>query len=295
MAPSLTIVVTCADRKSLPVSQALRFRDVPPGALAERVRDWSKRLHLAGERRPLRTLYQGEQWRESLRLADAARKVGFEPKIVVASAGLGLQPIEVAAPAYAATFSLGSPDAVARTVKEASDWWSRIASSSPSPDLTALDERVLLVLSRNYALPLAGDLARLGASRTQSVMVGGADDIPGLRRIPSDATLRRALGGTLSSINQRMARRLLELSGGPTDWLSSTHMQRWGAWVAEAQVREVFDRRRGDDVAVKAWIMATVAHQGMSATKALREYRDQGHACEQGRFSQLYREVVMKE
>lgn len=292
MAPSLTIVVTCADRKSLPVPPGLRFRDVPPGTQAERARYWREQLRQGDEMRPLSALYQGEQWKASLRLAVVAKRVGFEPNVVVASAGLGLKPLDAPAPAYAATFALSNADAVATTVEEATAWWQQISRASPDLNLGALGNRVLLVLSRAYALPLAGDLGRMGARGSDGVLVGGAHEIPGVLRLPSDATLRRDLGGTLSSLNQRMAARFLEMSQGPAGWLSTAHLRRWNSWVQNSQHREVFDRRRGDDGAVKAWIKATLGHRAVSATSALREYRSQGYACEQGRFGRLYREVV---
>lgn len=295
MAPSLTIVVTCADRKSLPVAPGLRFRDVPPGAPDERAQYWSKQLRLGSQKKPLSLLYQGEQWKESLRLVSAARQAGFEPKVAVASAGLGLQPLDTPAPAYAATFALGNADAVGRTVTEAVAWWHQLGNLASDLNLATLSDRVLLVLSRNYALPLADDLVRLGANGSHSALVGGAREITGMLRLPSDATLRRALGGTLSSLNQRMAIRFLELSEGPSGWLSAAHLRRWDSWAQKSHYRELFDRQRGDDDVIKAWIKTAFHHKAISASGALREYRSQGYACEQGRFSRLYREVVMEE
>lgn len=292
MPAGLTVVVTCVDRKSLPVAQRLRFRDVPPGSPSGRVRDWHKRLRLGVERRPLASLYQGEQWKVGLMLAEAARREGFEPRMVVVSAGLGLQALETRAPAYSATFALGKPDAVADNVEDSAAWWAELSQHPQALDLGSLRGRVLLVLSRNYARPLASDLARLCASGAAATLVGGAAEVPGIVRIPSDATLRRSLGGTLSSLNQRMAMRFLQLSDGPSDWLSGDHVRRWSSWVSESRRREVFDRRPASDREIKAWIRATAARRPISAHRALREYRDQGYACEQSRFSRLYREVM---
>lgn len=294
MKTNLTIVVTCADRKSLPVAKALRHRDLPSGTPTERARMWQQRLRMGGEKRPLSSLYQGEQWGESLRLAEVARQVGFEPKIIVASAGLGLLPVSALAPAYAATFTMGKADAVAQSPEQAAAWWAQVARLSSDLDLAALDDLVLLVLSRSYALPMASDLARLGQAGTQSVLFGGASEIDGMVRVPSDAALRRTLGGTLSSLNQRMAIRFLELSDGPTRWLSEAHLRRWKEWIKSSQHREVFDRRRLGDDEIRAWIEAIAARQAVSATAALRRYRGEGYACEQSRFGRLYHEVVME-
>lgn len=293
MAADLTIVVTCTDRKSLPVPQRLRFRDVPSASPSERARDWRERLQLGGEPRPLASLYQGEQWKESLALAEVARGEGYEPSVLVASAGLGLLGLESHAPAYSATFSLGKPDAVAHGMEDAAAWWEQLAHAPEALNLASLRGPVLLVLSRNYALALARDLTELGASGAEAALVGGAAEIVGITRIPSDAGLRRSLGGTLGSLNQRMANRFLQLSRGPDDWLSDDHLQRWNSWALEARHKEVFTRRRGSDSEIQAWLQAMAADNPMSATWALREYRRQGNACEQSRFARLYREVVI--
>lgn len=293
MAAGLTIVVTCTDRKSLPVAQRLSFRDVPSSCPSERARDWRERLRLGEQPRPLASLYQGEQWKESLALAEGARDEGHEPRVLVASAGLGLLTLESRAPAYSATFSLGKPDAVARTMEDAATWWEQLAHAPGALNLASLRGHVLLVLSRTYALALSRDLTELGASGARVALVGGAVEIPGITRIPSDAGLRRSLGGTLGSLNQRMANRFLQLSHGPADWLSADHLQRWNSWASGARHKEVFDRQRGSDSEIQAWILAMIADKPMSANSALREYRRQGNACEQSRFRRLYREVVM--
>ncbi len=293
MAAGLTIVITCTNRKSLPAGHRLRFRDVPSSSPSERAQIWRDRLRLDGEHRPLDSLYQGEQWKESLELARVARSQGFEPTVLVASAGLGLIALESHAPAYAATFSLGKPDAVAHTVRGAEEWWEQLTRAPKALNLASLRGPVLLVLSRTYALALARDLAELGASGVKAALVGGAFEIPGITRLSSDAGLRRKLGGTLGSLNQRMANHFLRLSHGPGDWLSDDHLRRWTSWASEGRQKEVFDRRRRDDSEIKAWIRAMIADEPMSATRALREYRWQGNACEQSRFGRLYREVVM--
>lgn len=293
MAAGLTIVVTCTDRKSLPVAQRLSFRDVPSSSPSDRVRDWRERLRLGDHPRPLASLYQGEQWKESLALAAVAREEGHEPRVLVASAGLGLRALESQAPAYSATFSLGKPDAVAHNMEDAANWWEQLAYAPRALTLASLRGPVLLVLSRTYALALARDLTELGASGAKAALVGGAVEIPGITRIPSDASLRHSLGGTLGSLNQRMANRFLQFCHGPDDWLSGDHLQRWNSWASEVRHKEVFERQRGSDSEIQAWILTMIAGKPMSASRALREYRRQGNACEQSRFGRLYREVVM--
>ena len=293
MKDRLTIVVTCANRKSLPVSPALRFRSVPPGALARRVDTWISRLASSEATRTLDKLYQGEGWTESLKLPNVARSVGFDPTLLVVSAGLGLQGLDAKAPGYAATLALRHADAVANSVELARQWWTDLTDRLSGLTLTGLTGPVLLVLSNTYVPPLADDLAALGTRGDGVCLLGGALEFDGVHHVPTDAALRQSLGGTRSSINQRMAAAFLRVSGGPAQWLSSRHLERWERWESTSRVVERYDRQRGSDDEVRVWIRRTRrADSSLSATSALRAYRDQGMACEQARFGGLFREVV---
>ena len=73
----------------------------------------------------------------------------------------------------------------------------------------------------------------------------------------------------------------------------STGLDYCSSWASRSRHTEVFDRQRGSDREIKAWIRVLAAHRTISASAALREYRSHGYACEQNRFGRLYREVVM--
>src|SRR3954453_22863547 len=105
MTTKLTLVVTCTDRKSAPPPAELRVRNLPKRDLSERFEHWTARLAAASDRMPLRALYQGEAWSQVGRLELALRSAGFEPTVLVASAGLGLQPVTGSASSYSATFA----------------------------------------------------------------------------------------------------------------------------------------------------------------------------------------------
>ena len=66
---NLTIVVTCTERKSLPVSADLQIRSLPDGSIPERYDTWRARLDRAVDRVPLDLLYAGEAWAQVKRLS----------------------------------------------------------------------------------------------------------------------------------------------------------------------------------------------------------------------------------
>src|SRR3954471_8469100 len=112
MTTKLTLVVTCTDRKSAPPPAELRVRNLPKRDLSERFQHWTARLAAASDKIPLSALYQGEAWSQVVRLELALRNAGFGPTLLVASAGLGLQPVTSPAPPYSATFAPAQADSV---------------------------------------------------------------------------------------------------------------------------------------------------------------------------------------
>src|SRR5215213_9118238 len=129
LAPKLTIVVTCTDRKSLRVADGARVRSLPNLDLPERHQVWRERLRLSGERRALTSLYAGEAWSRTSHLLAAASSAGFDPSLWVVSAGLGLVPATFEGPAYSATFTPGHADSVGATSQESAHWWGHFAGT----------------------------------------------------------------------------------------------------------------------------------------------------------------------
>lgn len=289
----LTIVVTCTGSKAVSPEPQLRVRDLPVGGPAARAQEWVRRLRDARPVASLDRLYKGDQWRRSLAIANVAAEVGFEPRVLVASAGLGLRSLEFEGPAYAATFAPGHDDSVAATPRAGSDWWARLHDGRPS--LAGERGRLMLVLSHSYARALAPDVEQLGRRGGSVAIVGGAGEVRGTVRVPADSGLRRVLGGATSSINPRMAAQFLRACPGPGDWLSHQHMRTWNDWAEANRVIERYSRTPATDRQVTEWIAAQRrANSSLSTTKALRAFRDSGMACEQARFGQLFRSVALE-
>ncbi|MBQ0969526.1 hypothetical protein KBY91_38510 [Streptomyces sp. RK23] len=292
----LPIVVTCTDRKTSPPDATLQARTLPAGDLPQRAAEWARRLHTAESRpTPLHSLYQGDQWRRALALSDAARRAGFAPRLYAASAGLGLRPVSSLAPSYAATFLPRHADSVASSSLEASRWWEHLQQLDGATDLSQIATaagRALIVVSETYAHAMRNDLHRLAATGADTVLIGGAGDVEGTLRVPANAALRHALGGTLTSLNTRTAASWLEHCI-PGRLISPQGQARWSDWAAQAARPERYARTPVSDETVIAFIKEMKSlHPDSSRTRLLRLFRDKGMACEQKRFADLYTSTI---
>lgn len=289
---ALTLVVNCTDRKSVRPDVKCQVRSLPSGSVDERHDEWTRRIRRGHPVTPLRHLYRGEAWLQALGLAADATDRGFRVRMMVASAGLGLRHVDSLAPSYSATFTGGQADSVASGTPHVRSWWSRLGNSEHSESLVeSSDRRVLLVLSESYARAMHEDLVALGRRRGEVVMIGGAEDVEGLHRVRSDRALRAELGGTGSSLNLRIARAWLGQQDDGVLW-DADAQHRWTKWCNSVRREERYNRTPGEDAEIVSAIEKLVAlDQTLSATRALRIFRDSGMACEQKRFGRLFRSV----
>lgn len=289
----LTIVVNCTDRKSVAPTDALRARSLPTGSMTERFAEWRRRVSASKTAVQLRELYQGDAWSQAKALASEVANTETEVRMLVASAGLGLRDVSLCAPSYAATFAGGHADSVTTDSKQLSHWWDRLSELPGSVAVNDLiHEPMLLVLSESYARAMDADLRQLAQAGGDYLLVGGWRDIDGLPRLPADRELRHNLGGTVSTINLRMARRWM--AERRHDRLhTADDAQRWIRWARQVRRSEQYDRAPMDDKEIRLIIRGLIGDEStLSATRALRLLRDQGIACEQKRFAALFKEVV---
>ena len=282
----LTVIVTCTDRKAATARPALMARHLPLDRVQTRARLWITSLAESSSRIPLIDLYRGETWSQVKRLVATAHSIGFETDVLVASAGLGLRRLDDTAPAYAATFTRGHPDSVAGSAHESAAWWELL----PHAELTK-PKCAMWVLSENYGQAIGGHLVEHCMADDQLVF-GGANGIPDEVRVASDRTLRRALGGTTTSLNVRTAIQWLLVTKdvGP---FGTRAEAAWHGWAEGARYREQYDRRPVSDSAVLEFVASVRSRDPrISKTRALRSLRDAGMACEQGRFSTLFSQGV---
>lgn len=292
MLRELTIVVNCTERKSLRATPERQVRNLPTDEIDARFAAWHSRMTATGPALPLRQLYQGEAWMQAKELYRDADAAGYRVSMMVASAGLGLRTTESCAPGYSATFSSGHADSVASTPAGMCRWWHHLSGLEASMSLVeSTSSRVLLVLSASYARAMHADLESLGRRGGEVLLFGGGQDIEGIRRVPSDRALRMELGGTASSLNLRMARAWIAQQDDGVLYGSGSQ-RRWLKWVESVRHVEAYDRTPAEDETVISVIRAFLSvDSSLSATRALRQFRDAGMACEQKRFGKLFRDA----
>lgn len=285
MSQELTIVVTCTDRKSLAVPDHRRLRSLT--SFGSRVSAWAQRIDSAEAIIPLRDLYQGDAWSQLPRLEDASRAARFEPTTYVASAGLGLRRVSSLAPAYGATFSSNQPDSVLGSTTQQRTWWDDLNEWNGSRGELPIGVPTLFVLSQRYSDVLASTVAKTAVTNPVLVIGGSAAIAPTLR-LPADASLRSALGGTLGALNMRTAVAWMErLTTTMID--SSRDRESWYNWTTSVGRHERYDRTPlSDQEVLEAVRLIRVQEPDISKTRALRSLRENGYACEQKRFVQLF-------
>ena len=297
----LHIVVTCANRKRVPVPAVLHLRRTRGARPTQRAARGIERLAATRtEAISASDLYAGEHWDVARSLPAAAR--GFvNPKLWVASAGWGLIEADARIHPYSATFSPRHPDSVAASAAGNEAWWDALSSwegpmSGAARSLTALvashpRDRVLLVLSQAYLAACHADL-RAALDRAYkgqvSVIAAGAIATPDLADVmmPADARLQHHVGGTRGGLNVRIAKSVL-IAGLSDHRAMSEHLREQ---LAASPSLITYDRQRLSDAEVRTFIRSRlVVDDQVSHTRLLRALRDEGKACEQSRFAELFK------
>ena len=310
---SLLVVATCSYGKRVVPTPDLEIRSLPTGSIQARVQEWSTRLEgAATERVPARRLYKGDHWTIIRELDDVGSATGLAVEVWIASAGYGLIPMNAEIASYGATFAPGHEDFVLGRRPLGKDnllteWWSRIATwSGPAPSaartVTDLaqqhpDTPILVIASRPYARALETDLLEasdaLDSPELLSIVAIGLDATSPLAEfvLPGDARFSTWLGGTLTSLNARVARAILE------------HVNEWGVrrgGIGTGLVERLNKlspytqpkRKIREDDEVREYIRAALeANPKAAHSRLLRSFRSEGYACEQGRFRRLYENV----
>lgn len=307
----LHVVVACADRKRVAAGAPVRLGTIKAGPPAERCAAWWRSLSAAVAETPARELYAGDHWAVGRELPEVARTSGFAPRLWVASAGYGLVPENARLAAYSATFATDSPDTVlspSESPRESSQaWWRelgkrRLRGHDDPRSLADLAGRaargatIMVVASPAYVTALEHDLkeAVTAGRGTRLLLITSAPGPQDARLadywIPTTGNLRMALGGALTSIHARIARRLLEHFDPST--LDAESARRYTQRLAgRTPELPTLDRTRGDDAQVRAFIRSALRRDDDAThTRLLREYRASGHACEQRRFRDLFKE-----
>jgi len=297
------MIVTCSNRKTRAVPGHLRLANIPGATTAQRARKWITRLDNEKSTLPIvaRELYAGEQWAIARALPD--RGLAHEKvRLWACSAGYGLIPATAPIHAYAATFTTGHADSV--TGKTAR-WWQALGDwSGPDPaqprTIRALAEAdpgavFMLMLSPPYMQACQDDITaacEMISNLDRFLLISaGARKLRDLAAIlvPSDARLQHCLGGSRQALNVRVGESLLA-AGIRSHTDASAYLS--NLLRAQPPIKR-YDRKKLSDEEVMSLIRDGLARSpGASASRLLREFRDEGSACEQERFGQLHQKLT---
>jgi hypothetical protein len=292
------LVTNCTARKRAGEMPTVRSRDLGRGTDVTRARRWIERLtRQSGVRRSATDLYAGEHWASAL---EAAKMPHVQ--LWVVSAGYGLVPADAQLTNYDATFTLGSHDSVATTRLGQQAWWQVLNEwDGPQSDTysgrTTLADlcstgRVIAALSGPYLWPLEREITKLDPAAFLLVSTGCSERTFAPYLLPADGAARMSLGGSLVSVNVRVA-------GHVISKVSSHQFTRrravnvLEALRASSPPLPTFDRTPMNDEEVRQWIRSQrLRNPLLSASGALTGLRAAGRACEQRRFGALFRQVV---
>lgn len=239
-------------------------------------------------------------------LAVQAAKIA-KAKLYVLSAGLGLVAADRKVPSYGLTVSAGHSDSiVAKVVGEfdAAAWFAGLLSSPLSDQwIDAIGRhrgRVLIALTRPYAQMVGESLSALGPQTLVRLRIFGvslASVLPAALHpaiAPYDARLDAVLPGTRADFSQRALRHFSQLVADQNEQDRDTDYAAVVAALGMATAPTRPRRPRRTDAEISALIRTRLRSQSGIA-RILRALRDEeGVACEQARFSRLYRAAIVE-
>jgi hypothetical protein len=302
--PVAAVITICANRKTTrPPSQATPV-SLPMGPQDTVQTAWIERIRTLPVTATAGTLYAGR----GVGLAAQAAKLA-EAKFYILSAGLGLVPSDRQVPVYGLTVSGRHAESVATRVEGELDtaaWFSGLLSGPHSDQwadaIIQGSGRVLIALTRPYAQMVGESLSELGPQALARLRIFGASLAPALPAavsatlVPYDARLDAILPGTRADFSQRALLhfvRSVALKGNAQD-RDADHAAVQAALRGVA-VPDRPRRPRRTDTEILQLILAQLRSQSGIARilRALRD--DEGVACEQARFSRLYRTALQQQ
>jgi len=247
----------------------------------------------------VRDLYAGR----AFGLAKSAATRTASPLYVI-SAGLGLVPGDILAPAYGLTIARNVPESIANRADGPFDpvgWFASLLVGSCSVGWDRLEQegpgRILVALTKPYAEMVGPSLAAAPPRMLERVRIFGANlsrALPGELHsavMPYDERLDVLLPGTRSDFAQRALFHFVEkVAAQAADQAADGEIVRSLLATISSPKRVVRPRRSDADL---LQLIESRLRPRASASALLRQLRDEdGIACEQGRFARLFRTAV---
>lgn len=309
MGRAVNLVVSCTNRKRYEPASGLAAHRLAGSDVEARLRTWKERLRKASdERHPAEDLYMGEHWSVVRDIVSTAGTRGWDVRLWICSAGYGLIRPSARIHSYQVTFASGTRDSVtAREPDAAQKWWKGICSGSIPGEkgvprsLEALAQKyprtpMVVALSADYLNAVEKDLLTVlthAYFRRHLAIISCGTKGQSSRwqnnLLPCDGGVSASLGGTLTSLNARVARFLFE-STAP----ANPNVDYWAGLARSLERRVVArpPRTPQSNAAVIGFIRDALRQiPSASRSKLLEKFRETGNACEQKRFGELYMQL----
>jgi len=311
---AINLVVSCTSRKRYDTAPGMAVHEIKEPNLDARLRIWKERLGaVRTEEYPAAEIYMGDHWCVARSIPKEAARCGLSIRLWISSAGYGLIRPDTPIKPYQATFARGEQDyigvGITGTGEVEQKWWAGVCAyrirnkeNANSPrSLQALAEAfprtpMVVALSVDYLRAVKEDLAATFHNQFflehLSIVSCGTRERHSVWRnnlLPCDGSMSRALGGTLTSLNVRVVRRLFQLWGGAAPTVE--HLAKLTGQIGH-QSRSICKRAPSRDSEVADFIYSRLNKApGISKTKLLGEFRNAGQACEQRRFGEIYARI----
>lgn len=308
--PITNLIVSCSNRKTRAVPASRRLGCLPAGDAGTRSQAWLQYLTAPlGERVKALSLYAGDHWSVA-KSCLSSLSGAWATDLWVCSAGYGLIPADAPIAAYSATFSSGQADSVSvrRSTAYLQQWWHEIALwEGPQPGSPRSLESLaaqspsrpfIVAASVEYLYAMEQDLLRARSRlETPDLLLIISPRMPAasplsVNLLPVNASFQGIVGGSLGSLNVRVARSLLERFGEGELRYSRVADELAGLLVQSNSFSQPA-RTPCKDEEVAAFITQELTAQpGLSRSSLLAALRASGRACEQSRFAGIYRREV---
>jgi len=261
---------------------------------------WLEGLRVRSAEAEVRDLYAGRGFRLAVQAADAANA-----RLCVLSAGLGLVEASQRVPSYGLTVTRGRAESLPEKVSgefNAATWFCAMLGGPYSRrwiDVIGRSGRILLALSRPYAEMVGTSLLEFGADTLSRVRIFGAALTGALPAAlwpaiaPYDRRLDAILPGTRVDFSQRALFHFVK-SVLPNSGMCSrdSDFAEVEAALKNTTAPDRMRRPRRSDEEILQIILARLDTQS-GIGRVLRALRyEEGVACEQSRFTRLYRTAV---
>jgi hypothetical protein len=299
-APITTVITLCSHRKTARVCAAATPVSLSPSPQQIVQSAWLEKIQALPAETLARALYGGRGFALALEAAALAKA-----HLYIVSAGLGLVAADQKVPSYGLTVSDGHAESIAARVTgefDSADWFSGLLSNSYSTQwadaVGASSGRILVALTRPYAKMVGRSLAAVDASALARLRIFGVALTSALPTAlhpaiaPYDERLDAILPGTRADFSQRALLHFVRsiAVGHDVDRIADFAAVE-AALAGAAPPKRTSRPRRSDDEILERILVRLRSESGIA--RILRALRDEeGVACEQARFSRLYRTAL---